>query len=552
MKTDKSAPNVQSTGLEDFKQKIQDNIQKLTEKQGAIETRHQNILDRQAALANQNGGTDASPSDIIRLNICGTEMFARRDTLTAVKGSRLAALFSGCWENKLRCDEKNRVFMDLDPSAFRKVLDYLYTFKLDIDGKHTPDLPPDTNGLVEFFKLGDGAKKDTKVAASSQQTNQDEHGMLDEMMKNLDVLEKQLEDEESFVSYFTVSADEDINSDETKQSGVLDDVKSFSSDTVQDSFAIIEKGPVYNGIVTLFINGDILCYKKSTLCAEKDCKIAKDILNTDWINEHTIVTDQGRNCILMEYPREPLRELLAYFQSKMMLGKVSEKYFDLFWSEYSCSMMASIFQSDSAILKNIEEWGFNETTILNLHKRKTLRQWLDDTGRRTTKPTLLYRASRDGWSASDFHKYCVKRGNTVIVAKSLDGRKVFGGYTDLKWQNVDLCDYNCGYNCQCDGSYNHTSSTNSFLFVLTGNHIKMNIKTGRESKAIYTGSSSYGPVFGDSSDLPKARRLGEGWADLSIQGRKSTSNLGNTYDRPSDLSYSFLKCDLADYEVYQV
>ena len=97
MKTDKSASNVQSTGLENMKQKIQENIQKLNEKQKAIETRHQNILDRQAALATQNGGTDASPSDIIRLNVCGTEMFARRDTLTVVKGSRLEALFSGRW-----------------------------------------------------------------------------------------------------------------------------------------------------------------------------------------------------------------------------------------------------------------------------------------------------------------------------------------------------------------------------------------------------------------------------------------------------------------------
>ena len=522
MKTDKSASNAQSTGLEDFKQKIQDNIQKLNEKQKAIETRHQNILDRQAALATQNGGTDASPSDIIRLNVCGTEMFARRDTLTVVKGSRLEALFSGRWESKLRRDEKKRVFMDVDPTAFRKILDYLYTFKLAANGNHIPDLPSNMDDLIEFFKLGDGAKKDTKVATSSTQKDQDEHAMLDEMMKNLDVLEKQLEDEESFVSYFTESVDEDVNSNETKESGICDDVKSFSSDTDQESFANIEKGPIYNGIVTLFINGDIFRYKKSTLCAEKDCKIAKGFNDTDWINEHTIVTEQGRKFILMEYPRGPLKNLLAYFRSKMMLGKVSEKGFDLFGTEYSMSMMASIFSPDSAILKG---WGFDETTVMTLYQKKTLRQWLDEAGR-SKEPTLLYRASRDGWDASDFHKHCDERFNTIVVAKSSDDYKVFGGYTDIAWRST--------YDCN---PYN--TSHHSFLFVLTSNPVKMMIKSGQEISAIYTGSSTTGPVFGSGHDL-------------SIRGRASTSNLGYTYDRPSSLSTSFFQCDLADYEVYHV
>ncbi|GFH61302.1 hypothetical protein CTEN210_17778 [Chaetoceros tenuissimus] len=511
MKTDKSTSNVQSTGLEDFKQKIQDKIQKLNEKQDAMETRHQNILDRQAALATQNGGTSAAPSDIIHLNVCGTEMFARRDTLTAVKGSRLAALFSGRWESKLLRDEKNRVFMDVDPDAFRKILDYLYTYKLAGGGKHTPDLPSDMDDLIEFFKLAERANEDTKVAASSSQKDQDEHALLNEMMKNLDVLEQQLEDEESFVSYFTESG-EDVNSNETKQSGICDDVKSFSSDTDQESFVNIAKGPVYNGVVTLYINGDILCYKKSTLCAEKDCKIAKDVLNTDWIDEHTIIADQGRKCILMEYPREALKELLAYFQSKMMLGKVSEKDFDLFETEYSCSMMESIFPSDSAMF----------STVMTFQQKKTLKQWLKDAGR-SEKPTLLYRASRDGWNASDFHRHCDNKGNTIVVAKSLNDDKVFGGYTDVSWQSII-------------NSYN--SSFESFLFLLSPNPIKMKIKNGQESTAIYT-TSAYGPTFG-------------GGHDFSIQGRLSTSNLGRAYDRPCNLTYSCFCGDLADYEVYQV
>ena len=50
-------------------------------------------------------------SDTIRLNVGGDTGFTtRRDTLTAVPGSRLAQLFSGCWDSALRRDEKAGCF----------------------------------------------------------------------------------------------------------------------------------------------------------------------------------------------------------------------------------------------------------------------------------------------------------------------------------------------------------------------------------------------------------------------------------------------------------
>ena len=56
----------------------------------------------------------------------GTEIFACRDTLTVVKSCRLEALFSGRWENQLLRDDQGRVFMDVDPKSFKKILEYLY------------------------------------------------------------------------------------------------------------------------------------------------------------------------------------------------------------------------------------------------------------------------------------------------------------------------------------------------------------------------------------------------------------------------------------------
>ena len=52
------------------------------------------------------------------------------------------------------------------------------------------------------------------------------------------------------------------------------------------------------------------------------------------------------------------------------------------------------------------------------------------------KPTsvfnLLYRGSKDGWAASNFHRLCDNKGPTVTLVKSSAGR-VCGGFTTLSW-----------------------------------------------------------------------------------------------------------------------
>jgi hypothetical protein len=51
--------------------------------------------------------------------------------------------------------------------------------------------------------------------------------------------------------------------------------------------------------------------------------------------------------------------------------------------------------------------------------------------KRETK--LIYRESRDGFTAEDFHSRCDNKGETVIIVKSVTG-KVYGGYTDISWK----------------------------------------------------------------------------------------------------------------------
>ncbi|CAE7510869.1 KCTD12 [Symbiodinium necroappetens] len=94
-----------------------------------------------------------SPSDTIKLNVGGDTSFTtRRDTLTAIPGSRLALLFSGRWDRSLRRDENGRVFVDVDPVQFRALLAWLVDLK-----RIEPDAPspsPPVDSLPRHCRAG--------------------------------------------------------------------------------------------------------------------------------------------------------------------------------------------------------------------------------------------------------------------------------------------------------------------------------------------------------------------------------------------------------------
>lgn len=91
----------------------------------------------------------AGGSDILELNVGGDARFAtRRDTLTCVRGSRLAQIFSGRWDRLLPRDDNGRIFVDIDPTHFRILLDWLVDIKKVAPGDVVPsistgDLPVD-------------------------------------------------------------------------------------------------------------------------------------------------------------------------------------------------------------------------------------------------------------------------------------------------------------------------------------------------------------------------------------------------------------------------
>jgi len=91
---------------------------------------------------------------------------------------------------------------------------------------------------------------------------------------------------------------------------------------------------------------------------------------------------------------------------------------------------------------------------------------------------LLYRASRDGWKASDFHRHCNGKGRTLILIKTSRG-VVCGGYTTVPWANSLLT--------------SNKYDTQAFLFTLSKK--KMAVYRPRKPEKAVTHGTLHGPWF---------------------------------------------------------
>jgi len=147
------------------------------------------------------------------------------------------------------------------------------------------------------------------------------------------------------------------------------------------------------------------------------------------------------------------------------------------------------FYQVEGIINDLRAGSFKDSSVLTSDQCQILMNWLGDTWapkEANLFPCLLYRASRNGWAASDFHARCDNRGPTLTVVKS--GNCTFGGYTEQSWA----------------GSGGHRKAPRSFLFSLVNPSglppTRMPLIAGQEEYAIYC-SSSYGPIFGSGYDL---------------------------------------------------
>jgi len=126
------------------------------------------------------------------------------------------------------------------------------------------------------------------------------------------------------------------------------------------------------------------------------------------------------------------------------------------------------------------------------------------------KWSLLYRATRDGFGAKDFHLKCDGHSNTLTLLKAKETEFIFGGFTSVEW----------------DSSSYYKPDRNAFIFSLTNKDnkpLKMKFNPNEHHHAIFC-HSEFGLTFGYGSDI-----IIENNANTTM---KSHSDLGKSYPHP--------------------
>jgi hypothetical protein len=143
-----------------------------------------------------------------------------------------------------------------------------------------------------------------------------------------------------------------------------------------------------------------------------------------------------------------------------------------------------------------------------------------------TRGTLLFRASRDGMSASTFHTMCDDKGPTIVIYKNANTGEVFGGYNPKSWNS----------------SWNYNYGMDAFLFNLTYNY-KLNQIDNYGNYQTYNGQN-YFPTFGGGHDLY-----------VNDGGNSGYCN-PYSYENPNIAGHSYLAGDynftVSDIEVYSL
>jgi hypothetical protein len=172
------------------------------------------------------------------------------------------------------------------------------------------------------------------------------------------------------------------------------------------------------------------------------------------------------------------------------------------------------------------------SVLLTTAHEAQLREWCPGGAPRLE---LLVRATRDGWTAADFHRLCDNQGATATVVRSTNGN-VFGGFADAAWHS--------------SGTWQ--ASAQAFLFLLVSHEGRAPARMaqhGRSPEKAMACYASYGPFFGYGSDLRIATNANASAASIS--------NVGSTYTLPAGADAKTVlagshKFQVAEYEVFRV
>ncbi|RIA99666.1 hypothetical protein C1645_746855 [Glomus cerebriforme] len=151
---------------------------------------------------------------------------------------------------------------------------------------------------------------------------------------------------------------------------------------------------------------------------------------------------------------------------------------------------------------------------------------------------LLFRGSRDGFSAKTFHDKCDGRGATIVVVRVSETKELIGGYNPIGWSSPRDVEWR--------------GTRDSFIFSLPNTH-------GDASNNITTSKSKISRIKKDcvNEAIQLQDKLGPsfGFYELKIiddahEGSSSYASGGLKYEHNIRDKFNYFQVD--DYEVFQV
>ena len=151
---------------------------------------------------------------------------------------------------------------------------------------------------------------------------------------------------------------------------------------------------------------------------------------------------------------------------------------------------------------------FQISNILSMDESSILSEMIQ-----VSKVVLLYRATRDGFTANAFHSKCNNKASTITIIEN-HLNYVFGGYTTAEWESND--------------DFGWIKDSKAFIFSLRQNGTLNNkkFKVVDENHSILA-HKSYGPSFGHDILIE----------DNSNEKIGSYCNLGDHYELPNGYKY---------------
>ncbi|CAK9022382.1 unnamed protein product [Durusdinium trenchii] len=144
-----------TTQLTKDKERAKSQMHQLKEAERQLEEKQQQLDELEKRIFAMTDGLD----DVIELNVGGQHMSTTRGVLCCAQGSMLAGMFSGNFDSSHKRDKDGRIFLDVDPPLFEKVLRHLRLRRIASPEQPAPlphvpeDLRAEWDMMIKYFGL---------------------------------------------------------------------------------------------------------------------------------------------------------------------------------------------------------------------------------------------------------------------------------------------------------------------------------------------------------------------------------------------------------------